>query len=368
MSAGLDLCGRRLVVCLGPGGVGKTTFSAALAIDAARRGRQVNVMTIDPAPRLIDALGLTGDAIEPRTVELAGLRGCESGRLRALRLDPKHTFDALIARHAPSASARDAILAGRIYQNLSNALAGVADYMAMERLLELSHERGADLIVLDTPPAHEALDFLDASRRMLVLMNSRAITLLGASRGLMRAPLGMLDLAARTVLAAFDRLTGFHLLADIQKFVRSFEGMYEGFAARAAEVGALIRDPATLLVLVTTAEHERVDQVVEFASSLQAMDLRVGAVVVNRTMRPLPDARQLDAAKLDAGLREKMRRNLADFSALKERETTALNNLRERLPRNVCIYTADDLGREPRALDDLAELATGLRELGGASD
>jgi anion-transporting ArsA/GET3 family ATPase len=363
MSAGLDLRGRRLVICLGPGGVGKTTFSAALAIDAARRGGRVDVMTIDPAPRLIDALGLAEDAVEPTVVEMAGLGAQSGGRLRALRLDPKHTFDALIARHAPSAATREAILAGRIYQNLSNAMAGVADYMAMERLLELSREGGAELIVLDTPPAREALDFLDAPRRMLELMSSRAITLLGASRGLMRRPLGVLDLAARAVLAAFDRLTGLHLLADVQGFVSSFEGMYEGFAARAAEAEALIRHAATFFVLVTTAEQARVDQTVEFADELRAMGLRIGAVAVNRTLGPLPDARDFVEAKLSSGLKEKLRHNLADFTALKDREAAALIGLRARLGEDVPIFAAADLGREPRSLEDLCGLAICLREL-----
>jgi anion-transporting ArsA/GET3 family ATPase len=367
MSARLDLRGRRLVICLGPGGVGKTTFSAALAIDAARRGGRVDVMTIDPAPRLIDALGLAEDAVEPTVVKMAGLGAQPGGRLRALRLDPKHTFDALIARHAPSAATREAILAGRIYQNLSNAMAGVADYMAMERLLELSREGGAELIVLDTPPAREALDFLDAPRRMLELMSSRAITLLGASRGLMRRPLGVLDLAARAVLAAFDRLTGLHLLADVQGFVSSFEGMYEGFAARAAEAEALIRDSATFFVLVTTAERARVDQTVEFADELRAIGLRIGAVAVNRTLGPLSDARDFVEAKLSAGLKEKLRRNLTDFTALKDREAAALMGLRARLGEDIPIFAAADLGREPRSLEDLCAVAAELRRiLGGA--
>src|SRR5580693_1294863 len=162
----LELGQHRLVICLGPGGVGKTTLSAALALNAAIAGRAVDVMTVDPAPRLLDALGA------PR-----------GGRLRALKLDPKQTFDMLIERHAPSAAARDAILSNRIYRNLSTALAGVADYMAMEQLLELNRDTSTGLIVLDTPPAREAIDFLDAPRRMLELLGSRAITLLGAEIG-----------------------------------------------------------------------------------------------------------------------------------------------------------------------------------------
>jgi anion-transporting ArsA/GET3 family ATPase len=360
MRVAFDLADYRRIICLGAGGVGKTTISAALALDGAIHGRRADVMTIDPAPRLIDALGLEGDAAEPRIVDLAGLRGKAGGRLRASRLDPKRTFDDLVARHAPSAAAREAILSGRIYHNLSNALAGVADYMAMERLLELSREATADLIVLDTPPAHEALDFLDAPRRMLELMGSRAVTLLSASRNLMRAPFGVLDLAARAVLSAFDRFTGLHLLADVQAFVAGFDGMYDGFAARAAAAQKLLLDPATLIVIVTTAEPERVDQTRELVDALTKRGLRLRAVVVNRLMEPLPDGSAIWRAELPAALKRKLKRNLADFAALKERETIALDALRSILPPEVAIVAAAELSREPRTLKELAAVAAGF--------
>src|SRR5271154_3273704 len=190
-----DLRSQKLVICLGPGGVGKTTISAALAVHAAILGRAVDVMTVDPAPRLLDALGLEGDSSEPVEVFLDGVHRSRRSktrghaRLRALRLDPKRTFDSIIARYALSDAARDAILENRIYRNLSGALAGVADYMAMEKLLELAANPATDLLVLDTPPATEAIDFLDAPRRLLDLLNSRAVNLLGAPAGVFRSQL-----------------------------------------------------------------------------------------------------------------------------------------------------------------------------------
>jgi anion-transporting ArsA/GET3 family ATPase len=357
MSPAFELAKYRLIICLGPGGVGKTTFSAGLALDAAISGHKVEVMTIDPAPRLIDALGLEGDAAEPREVDLAGLQAQANGHLRASRLDPKRTFDELIAQHAPSAAARDAILAGRIYQNLSNALAGVADYMAIEKLLALYREGAAELIVLDTPPAHEALDFLDAPRRMLELMGSRAVSLLSASRNLLRTPLGVLDLAARAVLAAFDRLTGLHLLADVQAFVGGFDGMYEGFAVRAAAAEELLRDSTTLIVLVTSAEQERIEQAGEFVEALRNRGLHLGAVAVNRLMETIPYPEEITRAKLPAALKRKLQHNLADFTALKEREIRALEALRKTLPPRVPLVTAAELQHEPRSLKELAEFA-----------
>jgi anion-transporting ArsA/GET3 family ATPase len=359
----LDLGGHRLLICLGPGGVGKTTLSAALALNAAIGGRTVDVMTVDPAPRLLDALGLAAADASVQTVPLTGLGAARGARLRALKLDPKRTFDALIERHAPSPAARDAILANRIYRNLSSALAGVADYMAIEQLLELRRDPAAGLIVLDTPPAREALDFLDAPRRMLELIGSRAIALLGAGRSALRGRLSMLDLAARAVLSAFDRITGLRLLGDVQSFVASFDGMYAGFADRAAQAQALIRDPATLVVLVTTAESERVAHAIEFIGELSQMNLKLGAVAVNRVLAPLPDASAIARAALPAALKRKLQRNLDDYAALRQRETRALVRLRANLPAATRLIAAPDLGREPRTLADLAEIARSLHLL-----
>jgi len=359
--APLGLEQQRLLICLGPGGVGKTTLSAALAINAAQGGRAVDVMTVDPAPRLLDALGLAGAESIPQTVPLEGLAPNRGGRLRALKLDPKRTFDALVARYAPSPSVRDAILSDRIYHNLSSALAGVADYMAMEQLLELHLDYATDLVVLDTPPAREAIDFLDAPRRMLELLSSRAIALLGAGRDRARVPLSLLDLAARAVLSAFDRLTGLHLLTDVQSFVRRFEGMYGGFAERAFRAQELIRDEHSFIVLVTTAEAERVEQAREFATALSDLGLRLGAVVVNRVMAPIPDRASLERLQAPIALKRKLNQNLKDFAALKQRENASLEALRDSLPAQTLLVVAPDLGREPRSISDLAEIAASLR-------
>jgi anion-transporting ArsA/GET3 family ATPase len=273
-------------------------------------------------------------------------------------------FDRLVERYAPSAAARDAILGDRIYRGLSGALAGVADYMAAEQLLDLRREGGSDLIVVDTPPAYEAIDFLDAPRRMLELLSSRALALLGASREMMRGPLGIFDFAARAVLAAFDRLTGLHLLADVQVFVRSFDGMYAGFAERAAQVQRLIHEPTSTLVLVTTAEPQRVEQTRQFVLSLNRLGLRPGALIVNRVMPPLPDIAEIQRARLPAGLKHKLERNLADFGALKARETAWLEPLQVLNPDGVPMLLATDLGDEPGNLKDLVRIARSLRVAG----
>jgi anion-transporting ArsA/GET3 family ATPase len=362
----IDLSAQSLVICLGPGGVGKTTISAALAVRAAMLGCAVDVMTVDPAPRLLDALGLEADSSEPAAVQLDGLRHARRGtsnraRLRALRLDPKRTFDSIIARYALSDAARDTILENRIYRNLSGALAGVADYMAMEKLLELAANPDTDLIVLDTPPATEAIDFLDAPRRLLELLNSRAISLLGAPAGLLKSQLRIVDIAARAVLAAFDRVTGLNLLSDVQSFVRSFDGMYEGFSARAARAQDKLRAADTAIVIVTTAESSRIVQAREFIGALEHAGLRVSAMVVNRVLAELPDAAELADAHIAPSLKKKLKRNLADYAALKTREEVSLNALRASLPAGAVLMVAPDLGHEPRTIADLAEIGRSLR-------
>jgi anion-transporting ArsA/GET3 family ATPase len=365
----LNLRAQSLAICLGPGGVGKTTISAALAVRAATLGRAVDVMTVDPAPRLLDALGLEADSSEPVEVHLDGIRPSRRGgasnraRLRAMRLDPKRTFDSIVARYALSDTARDAILENRIYRNLSGALAGVGDYMAMEKLLELAANPETDLVVLDTPPATEAIDFLDAPRRLLELLNSRAVSLLGAPAGLFRSQLRMVDIAARAVLAAFDRVTGLNLLSDVQSFVRSFDGMYEGFSARATRAQDKLRAPDTAIVIVTTAESSRIAQAREFIGALESAGLRISAMVVNRVLAELPDAAQLSSARIAPSLKKKLKRNLADYSALKTREEFSLGALRESLPSGTALMVAPDLGREPRTIADLAEIARSISDV-----
>lgn len=352
-----DLFVGKLLVCLGPGGVGKTTVSAALALGAAVDGRRVDVMTVDPAPRLLDALGLAPEA-GGELCEVPLKKG--QGRLRAVRLDSKRTFDAIIASHAPSPAAADAIMQNRIYRNLSQAFAGVGDYMAMERLLELSEAPGTDLVVLDTPPAREALDFLDAPRRLLDLLNSRAVTLLG---GGMRRGFSVIDLAARAVLSAFDRLTGLHLLSDVQEFVRSFEGMYAGFADRAARAQRLLAARDTAIIVATTAEPERIAHALEFISALHRAGIEPRAAVVNRTMPALASPNRIARASIPASTRSKLRRAAAELDALRVRERAAIETLRTGTVSGIRLFAIPDLGYEPSELADLSRLKQSLTVL-----
>ena len=240
MSIAARMVDKRICICTGSGGVGKTTTSAAVAVGLAARGQRVAVVTIDPARRLADSLGLKQLGNEPHLVEPAHFagQGIElRGELWAMMLDAKRTFDELIELLAPDVSTREAILANRIYQELSSAVAGSQEFTAVAKLYELDASGRFDAIVLDTPPSRNALDFLDAPERLTGFLEGRALKVITAPTGAAGA------IAARgsgLVFSALRRVTGVDLLADLGAFFRVLGGVVDGFAERASEVGRLL--------------------------------------------------------------------------------------------------------------------------------
>ncbi|MCC6223210.1 MAG: ArsA family ATPase [Thermoleophilia bacterium] len=331
-----------IVVVCGSGGVGKTTVSAALALGAARRGRTACVLTIDPARRLANALGLESLPDEPHEVEL----GHGSGRLFAIALDAKRTFDRLVEEHAPSAEARDRILRNRIYRQLSGAVGGSQEYMAMERLYELHRRGGYDLLVLDTPPSRHALDFIDAPNRITRFVEGKALRTL-LEGGMRAGGLGLRTLGQASLVAwkALERLIGITFLSDLTEFLLGFEGMYDGFKQRAVAVRALLGDRRTVFLLVTTPEREPIEEAVFFWRRLVEAELPFGGVIVNK-IHPavLGDERRRSAATLrrgalgqlvDAGLDPGVAARAADaflaYQVLAERDRANVRSLARRL-------------------------------------
>ena len=253
--------GRRVIVCCGSGGVGKTTISAGIALALANGGARVAVVTIDPARRLAAALGLAELGDEPRQVPI-GLTG-GSGELWALQLDAKATFDRLVRRHAPTPDASDRILGNRIYAHLSGAVAGSQEYMAVERLNELTDDPRFEVIVLDTPPAQNALDFLDAPTRITHFIEGKSLRMLLAP-GSAAGGLGwkMLHAGSSTVFSILERVTGAQLLRDLSEFLGAFDGMYSGFSERAERVRTLLHSPRAAFVVVSSADDEPVREAV----------------------------------------------------------------------------------------------------------
>ncbi len=323
-------------VCAGPGGVGKTTTAAALAAGMAARGRRVGVLTIDPAKRLADSLGLEALGNEERRVprerfERAGIDPGE-GELWAMMLDVKATFDGVVAAHAPDEESRRRLLENRIYREISGTLAGSQELMAMERLHEL-HERGDyDLLVLDTPPSRNALDFLAAPSRLRRLFEARSL------RPLIR-PTGIgARLAGRGLSGAgavLRRLTGIDLIRDLADFFAASAGLVDGFSARARRVEELLSSASTTFLIVSGPGDEQVEEALHLRARLAEGELPYGGMIVNRAQvadgtSTGPDvlAAELEAALGDADLAALVLATHADRAALVERDRQAVARLR----------------------------------------
>ncbi len=344
--------GAEIIICCGSGGVGKTTAAAVLAMQAARDGRRAVVVTIDPARRLADALGLDGIGNTPARIE-----GDWPGELSAVMLDTKSTFDAIVARDAADPEQIQRILDNRFYRNISGALSGTQEYMAMEKLYELQEDDAFDLVVVDTPPTRHALDFLDAPRRLTALLDHRLYRMVTApTRGVMKA----VNVAAQTFVRTISKVVGAEVFDDAIAFFQAFEGMEAGFRTRAQKVLHLLEDPRTAFVLVASPRRDTVDEARYFAAKLAEADIAVSALVVNR-MHPrfsdsLPEAARERARTLSGTDLGGLYENLADFALVASREDEHLAGLAEQVAPAPMV-------RVPFLRRDVHDIA-GLTEIG----
>ena len=331
------LKGKRICICAGSGGVGKTTTSAAIGLGLARRGQRVAVVTIDPARRLATSLGLEELGNEPHLVDpaLFAAAGVEvRGELWAMMLDAKQTFDELIGRLAEDEQERDAVLSNRIYQELSSAVAGSQEFTAIAKLYELDREDRFDTIVLDTPPSRNALDFLDAPGRLTQFFEGRALKMFLAPTGLAARVVGR---GTNVVFSILTRVTGVDLLTDLSVFFRSLGGLIDGFRERARRVGALLQDPATTFLIVTSPEREPSEEAVFFHSKLVEADMPFGGLIVNRVHRdgldghPPEEVADLLSEALGERLARRVADNLADFDVLARRDRESIARLSKQL-------------------------------------
>ncbi len=296
--------GRKVVVCAGSGGVGKTTVAAALSLGAAGGGRRVLCLTIDPARRLANSLGIENmtqgvHRIDPE--RLVALGYATAGELSVMMLDTKTVFDHLIEKHAKSAELRDRILSNKLYQSISTHLVGVQSYMSMEKVLEVTQDPRFDLIVLDTPPTTEALDFLRAPERLMEALDSPAMRWLVQAFEPKRAfGFNLVARGAAFALRGLGRLTGKGFLESVAEFVTDLSALFGGFRARAAELRRAFTSPAFGYVLVTAPRESAIADAEFFAASLAAEHISVDAVVINRLHRA-PDA-NVTLAELTARL------------------------------------------------------------------
>ena len=278
--------GHRIVVCAGSGGVGKTTTAATIALWGALEGRRAIVLTIDPARRLADSLGVgpignTPVEVDPQVLAGAGVE--VRGSLSAMMLDQKGSWDELVDRHVPNAEARERILANRFYQQLSQSFAGSQEYMAVEQLGELDASGRYDLIVVDTPPTQHALDFLEAPERLLAFLDRKIVKwFVKPSFSAGWSALRTMNRTVGFLMHKIEDATGVSALADVTDFFSAMSGLFEDFEPRVQRVTQLLRDPGTAFLLVAGPDEQVLDQADYLAAQMAARGMPLKGVVMNR--------------------------------------------------------------------------------------
>jgi anion-transporting ArsA/GET3 family ATPase len=371
----LDDPATRIIVCCGAGGVGKTTTSAALGVRAAERGRRVCVLTIDPARRLAQSMGLTELDNTPRVVP--GIGAEAGGTLSAMMLDMKRTFDEIVEQHADPDRAQQ-IFANSFYQTLSTSFAGTQEYMAMEKLGQLHREAMAtgewDLIIVDTPPSRSALDFLDAPKRMGSFLDGRFIRLLTApAKSGGRAYLRVLGVGVGLVSGAVAKVLGAQLLADLQTLVSALDTVFGGFRDRADQTYGLLQAPGTAFVVVAAPDRDALREASYFVERLQEDAMPLAGLVLNRVHgteastlsaeRAAVAADALDAAGRDHRLTADLLRLHADRMRVITRENRMVESFTAAHP-DVPVATAAAKAGDVHDVEGLRSVGAALAHSG----
>ena len=367
---------RRVLVAVGAGGVGKTTTAAALGVAAARRGRRVLCLTIDPAKRLAESLGLERMSAEEQTIapELFARAGMPlSGSLTAMMLDTKRTFDDLVVKYSSSPERAKKLLGNKLYQYVSTSLAGTQEYMAMEKLVAVQKDPRFDLIVLDTPPTANALDFLDAPERLVEALDSATMRwFVQAFESTGKLSLNLLARSAAVVLRGLGRITGGGFLEAMAEFITELNDLFGGFRQRAKIVEEALRSPEVSFVLVTSPAPMSIQEVLFFSERLEASHMPRGAFVVNRFRVPPPaadappgveQAREAIAARgltLDEDAPARLLQAHADAVRLAALDAMHVRGLDERARGQVPIVRVPELPSDVHDLQKLGGLAETL--------
>jgi anion-transporting ArsA/GET3 family ATPase len=371
--AAADLLGaiddKQVVLCLGSGGVGKTTTSAALAIALAKRGERVVVLTIDPARRLADTLGRSGTlGNEPIRVDGNGL--VVDGEVWAAMLDPAETFEQIIRSEAADDAQAERILANRLFINLTTSLSGTNEYMAAERVFQLHNDDRFDRVIVDTPPSRHAMDFLDSPSRLTRFVDHRLYRSVFAPKHRLLKPL---NAGTQVVMKVLGRLVGSNLVSDVVSFFSDFEGMDQGFRLRADGLEQLLTGPHAGYVLVTAARGDRLQESAWIVGNLAERSRPLDAVVVNRVLpfdpteadaeiAALTEARPAKGKRADAT--DALVQNLVELTLLARQEAELIDQLRAQLSEllsqpdeALSLTTVSEQLQPIRDIDGLAELA-----------
>ncbi|MFF5108527.1 ArsA family ATPase [Streptosporangium sp. NPDC000509] len=361
LDAIIDDPNTRIVVCCGSGGVGKTTTAAALGLRAAERGRSAVVLTVDPARRLAQSMGLTELDNTPRPV--TDVEG--EGRLHAMMLDMKRTFDEIIEAHADPERARQ-ILTNPFYQSLSSSFSGTQEYMAMEKLGQLRRSDDWDLIIVDTPPSRSALDFLDAPERLGRFLDGKLIRLLmlPAKAG-GRSAFKLFNAGFGIVAGALTKLLGAQVLKDLQTFVSALDAVFGGFRARAEQTYRLLQAPGTAFVVVASPERDAIREASYFVERLAEERMPLAGLVVNRVHRS--PASMLSGARSTAAAEDLESRGEHELTSAVLRLHAGRMQLAAREQREeehfVSAHPTVPVARVPAMAQDVHDLE-GLREVG----
>jgi anion-transporting ArsA/GET3 family ATPase len=368
---------KRVVIAVGAGGVGKTTTAAALSVAAAQRGRRVLCLTIDPAKRLAQSLGLermTSEAVQIDPARFAAVGAPLRASLTIMMLDTKRTFDDLVEKYSSTPEKAAALLSNKLYQYVSTSLAGTQEYMAMEKLVAVKADPSYDLIVLDTPPTANALDFLDAPERMIDALDSAAMRwFTEAFQSTGKLSLNLLARSAAVVLRGLGKITGGGFLEAMAEFISALNDLFGGFRTRAKAVEKALRSPDVAFVLVTSPAPMSIQEVLFFSDRLAESHMPRGAFVVNRVRQPPEDlggatrgdvAALLAARKmtLDDDAPERLLRAHADAERLAELDEQNLEHLATRAGLGMPIVCVPELASDvydAKLLSELAAVMTG---------
>lgn len=362
----------RVLVCVGSGGVGKTTVSALIGMEAALQGRRVLVLTIDPARRLANSLGVEGLDHTPQRIDLSAFPSTGDGELWATMLDMKQAFDAIVEKEITNAADREALLSNRFYTYFSTSLAGAQELSASDRLIEVVRTGDWDLVVLDTPPTSNALDFLEAPHRYFEALDGAVmqwVSQVGASISRTGSPAGV---ANQLLLKGLGKITGTELFVELATFFKHFSPLFEGFRERTRATADLFSEAGTRFVIVTAPDPDTVEEALYFREKLAKYAVHLGGVVVNR-MRPAMEGNPLleqgpgalaealreveGAALIGATLLDRLARRLAsnarDFDALAERDREVSDALQERVGRDIPLVRVPLLSTDVHTLAGL---------------
>lgn len=356
---------KRVLICCGSGGVGKTTTAAALALQVATLGKKVLVLTIDPAKRLADSLGIAKIDYQERQIAPAQLKkvGIElKGSLHAMMMDTKQTFDDLIKRHAISGEKAQDILDNPLYQHLSNMIAGSQEYMAMEKLYEMVSERDYDLIVLDTPPSRHALDFLDAPQKMQKMIGESVMKIfLKPSLFVSRAGFKLLDRSMRKIMGSFDQIAGFEFLHDLSVMLVTLSELLDGFEERAKKVESLLHDPKTAFLLIAAPQPIPLREAEYFFHKVEELGLPFAGFIFNRVQNIL-DQKLTLPAQMASSTKTTLKKIQKLFTALAKRDHEELKKFKTKFKKDngFLFHTVSQLDHDVHDLKALHRLGSYL--------